>query len=269
MLILRVTEKDFMQSERFRRAVVVLAGITLLAGSPLVLAAEGGPRVLGTVVAAGKASMKAALDRWVPVDERTYPVIDGTALKTEEGTMSITMKDGAGINMSKKTDVVVGGTLSNYSMRLQLGTITFKVYEGIGLSVTTPSTTVVVQRVSSAAENTRHTSKDEISGIITHDGKETQVICLRGRFGVIPANAETRILTEGNTVGVGVGSREDAARAQVTSLSASSIPTGTVVGIYEESPKVIESTTKVITPITIPLKEVETGGLEVVSENTP
>lgn len=256
-----------MQSRRFRRAVVVLAGITLLAGSPLVPAAEGGPRVLGTVVAVGKASMKAALDRWVPVDEKTHPVVDGTALKTEEGTMSITMKDGASINMSKKTDVVVGGTLSNYSMRLQLGTIAFKVYEGIGLSVTTPSTTVVVQRVSAAAENPRRTFKDEISGIITHDGKETQVVCLRGRFGVIPANAETRILTEGNTVAV--GSREDAAQAQVTSLSASSVPTRTVVGVYGESPKVIEPTTKVIEPTTTPLKEVETGGLEVVSEKTP
>lgn len=249
-----------MQCRRFRRALVVLAGITLLASSPLVLAADGGPRVLGTVVAAGKASMKAALDRWVPVDEKTHPVVDGTALKTEEGTMSITMKDGAGINMSKKTDVVVGGTLSNYAMRLQLGTIAFKVYEGIGLSVTTPSTTVVVQRVSSATENSRRTFKDEISGIITHDGKETQVVCLRGKFGVIPANAETRILTEGSTVAV--GSPEDAAQAQVTSLSASGVPTRTVVGVYEETPKVIVSTTT-------PLKEVETGGLEVASDPTP
>jgi ferric-dicitrate binding protein FerR (iron transport regulator) len=186
-----------MQSRRFRRALVVLAGITLLANSPLALAADGGPRVLGTVVAVGKASMKAALDRWVPVDEKTHPVVDGTALKTEEGTMSITMKDGAGINMSKKTDVVVGGTLSNYAMRLQLGTIAFKVYEGIGFSVTTPSTTVVVQRVSSATENSRRTFKDEISGIITHDGKETQVVCLRGKFSVMLANTEPLILTEG------------------------------------------------------------------------
>jgi hypothetical protein len=255
-----------MQCRRFRRALVVLAGITLLASSPLVLAADGGPRVLGTVVAAGKASMKAALDRWVPVDEKTHPVVDGTALKTEEGTMSITMKDGAGMNMSKKTDVVVGGTLSNYAMRLQLGTIAFKVYEGIGLSVTTPSTTVVVQRVSAASGNPRRTFKDEISGIITHDGKETQVVCLRGKFGVIPANAETRILTEGSTVAV--GSPEDAAQAQVTSLSASGVPTRTVVSVYE-SPKVMEPTTKVIEPITTPLKEVETGGLEVASDPTP
>jgi ferric-dicitrate binding protein FerR (iron transport regulator) len=253
-----------MQSRRFRRAVVVLAGITLLASSPLALAAEGGPRVLGTVVATGKASMKAALDRWMPVDDKTHPVVDGTALKTEEGNMSITMKDGAGITMSKRTDVVVGGTLSNYLMRLQLGTITFKVYEGMGLSVTTPSTTVVVQRVSAAAEKPRRTFKDEISGIITHDGKETQVICLRGRFGVVPANAETRILTEGNTVAV--GSSGDAAQTQVTSLSASSVPTRTLVGVYEESPKVIEPT---IEPTTTPLKEVETGGLEVASDPTP
>lgn len=203
--------------------------------------------------------MQAALDRWVPVDEKTHPVVDGTALKTEEGNMSITMKDGASINMSKKTGVVVGGTTSNYLMRLQLGTIAFKVYEGIGLSVTTPNTTVVVQRVSSAAEGSRRTFKDEISGIITHDGKETQVHCLRGRFGVTPATAETRILTEGNTYAV--GSPEDADQAQSTSSSASNVPTRRVIGAYG-IPNLVESTTT-------PLKEVQTGGLEVVSEKTP
>jgi len=257
-----------MQSRRFRRAVVVLAGIILLATSPLALAAEGGPRVLGTVVAVGNASMKTALDRWVRVDEKTHPVVDGTALKTEEGNMSITMKDGVSINMNRKTDVVVGGTLSNYSMRLQSGTIAFKVYEGIGLSVTTPSTTVVVQRVSAAAENSRRTFKDEISGIVTHDGKETQVICLRGKFGVMPANAETRVLTEGNTVAV--GSSEVSGQTQYTTTATVSIPDvpTTTAAIYE-SPRIIESTTKVITPTTTLLKEVETGGQEVVSEKTP
>jgi hypothetical protein len=257
-----------MQSRRFRRALVVLAGITLLANSPLALAADGGPRVLGTVVAVGKASMKAALDRWVPVDEKTHPVVDGTALKTEEGTMSITMKDGAGINMSKKTDVVVGGTLSNYAMRLQLGTIAFKVYEGIGFSVTTPSTTVVVQRVSSATENSRRTFKDEISGIITHDGKETQVVCLRGKFSVMLANTEPLILTEGNTTPV--VSPQPVTLAPTTTLPTSGTPAAPAPTLAAyASPKVIEPITKVIEPITTPLKEVETGGLEVASDPTP
>jgi ferric-dicitrate binding protein FerR (iron transport regulator) len=259
--MLTVTEKDFMQSRRFRRAVVMLAGITLLSTGPLVLAADSSPRVLGTVVAVGKASMQAALDRWVPVDEKTHPVVDGTALKTEEGNMSITMKDGASINMSKKTGVVVGGTTSNYLMRLQLGTIAFKVYEGIGLSVTTPNTTVVVQRVSSAAEGSRRTFKDEISGIITHDGKETQVICLRGKFGVVPANAETRVLTEGNTVAV--GSPEVSGQTQYATTATVSVPDvpTTTAAVYE-SPNAFGSTTTL-------LKEVETGGQEVVSEKTP
>jgi ferric-dicitrate binding protein FerR (iron transport regulator) len=232
-----------------------------LAHSPLVQATEGGSKVLGTVVGMGDSRMKAALDRWVPVDEKSRPVVDGTALKTEKGSMSIIMKDGVSIDMSKGTDLLVGGITSNYSMRLQSGSITFKVYEGIGLTVTTPSTTVVVQRVSATSANSRRTFKDEISGIITHDGKETQVICLRGKFGVVPANAETRVLTEGNTVAV--GSPEVSGQTQYATTATVSVPDvpTTTAAVYE-SPNAFGSTTTL-------LKEVETGGQEVVSEKTP
>lgn len=249
-----------MQGRRGLQVLMVLAGAMLLMYSPLVQATEGGSKVLGTVVGMGDSRMKAALDRWVPVDEKSRPVVDGTALKTEKGSMSILMKDGVAIDMSKGTELLVGGTISNYAMQLQLGSITFKVYEGIGLSVTTPSTTVVVQRVSAAADNARRSFKDEISGIITHDGKETQVICLRGKFGVVPANAETRVLTEGNTVAVGSSEVPGQGQYATASVSTPDEPARTAA-IYE-SPKAFGSTTTL-------LKEVETGGQEVVSEKTP
>ena len=220
---------------------MLLLGITFVAYSPFLLAAEGAPRFLGTVVASGNASMKAGLDRWVPVDEKTHPVVTGTALKTEDGTMSVTMKDGASIEIGKKTDLVVGGARGNYSMQLQVGTIAFKIYEGIGLSVTTPSTSVVVQRVSGAVENARHSVKDEISGIITHDGKNTQVVCLRGKFGVMQAAAETTILTEGNTVRV--EGPQTVTRAQGAASTGSGTPAASsdIVKVYENPAKVRES----------------------------
>jgi ferric-dicitrate binding protein FerR (iron transport regulator) len=198
----------------------------------------------------------------VPVDEKSRPVVDGTALKTEKGSMSILMKDGVAIDMSKSTELLVGGTISNYAMQLQLGSITFKVYEGIGLTVTTPSTTVVVQRVSAAAGNARRSFKDEISGIISHDGKETQVICLRGKFGVVPANAETRVLTEGNTVAVGSSEVPGQGQTQYATASVSTPDEPARTAAIYESPSAFGSTTTL-------LKEVETGGQEVVSEKTP
>ena len=263
--------EDVMSSRRCKQAAMLLLGMTLLAYSPLALAAEGAPRLLGTVVASGSASMKAGLDRWVPVDEKTHPVMDGTALKTEEGTMSVTMKDGASIEIGKRTDLLVGGALSNYSMKLQQGTIAFKIYQGTGLSVATPSTSVVVQRVSDIVENTRHTFKDEINGIITHDGKETQVICLRGKFSVMQASAEATTLTEGNTVMV--ESPQTVTQAQGATASPGSgtplVSSGTV-GVYENPTKVPELTepAKARTGGEI-LQQVQTGGLEVGSESTP
>jgi hypothetical protein len=258
--------KDMMNSRRGKQAVTLLLGITFFLYSPFLLAATGTSPILGSVVATGNASMKAGIDRWIPVDQKTHPVVDGTALKTEEGTTSITMKDGVTIEMGKKTDLIVNGALGNYSMRLQQGTMAFKVYEGIGLSVTTPNTSVVIQRVSGTIEKARHTFKDEISGIVTHDGKDTQVICLRGKFSVTQANAEAWTLTEGNSV------MAESPQALTQGAAASPAGSGTpgaspgAVKAYESPAKVPELNQTKASDI---LQQVKTGGQEVASEKTP
>jgi ferric-dicitrate binding protein FerR (iron transport regulator) len=168
--------------------------------------------------------------------------------------------------MGKKTDLVVNGALGNYSMRLQQGTMAFKVYEGIGLSVTTPNTSVVIQRVAGTIEKAHHTFKDEISGIVTHDGKDTQVICLRGKFSVTQANAEAWILTEGNSV------MAESPQALTQGAAASPAASGSpgvspgVVKAYENPTTVPELNQTKTSDI---LQQVKTGGQEVASEKTP
>jgi hypothetical protein len=257
--------KDVMSSRRGRQAAMLLLGITLFFYSPLLLAATGTSPVLGSVVATGNASMKAGIDRWMSVDQKTHPVVDGTALKTEEGTTSITMKDGATIEMGKKTDLVVNGALGNYSMRLQQGTMAFKVYEGIGLFVTTPNTSVVIQRVAGTVEKAHHTFKDEISGIVTHDGKDTQVICLRGKFSVTQANAETWTLTEGNSVMA--ESSQALTQGGARSFAGSGASGAAPKVVFFENPSTVPELNQ--TKASEILQRVKTGGQEVVSEQTP
>ncbi len=143
-------ERDLKGCRRLRLAAMIMFGITSFVYCPFVLAAEGAPRILGTVVASGNASMKAVLDRWLTLNEQTHPVIDGSAFKTTEGTTSMRMKDGATFEMGKKTDFAVNGAVGNYFTKLNMGIITFKIHQGTGLTVTTPSTSVVVQRVAGA-----------------------------------------------------------------------------------------------------------------------
>jgi hypothetical protein len=252
-------ERDFKRISRPQYAAIVFLAIAFLGYAPCVVAVESVPRLLGTVVAMGKASMKTGeLDRWISIDEKTHPVMNGTAFKTEEGTTSISMKDGTVIQMGKRTDLLVNGYVGDYSMRLQLGTIAFKLYDGIGLSVTTPSTSVVVQRVSGAIEKTSHSLKDEISGIITHDGKDTQVICQRGKFSVMRAAAETLILTEGNQVVVASSAEGLAPTGGASTPGLGASGSNGIVKVYENPAKVPEL-----------LNQLNTGGLEVVSENIP
>ncbi|HVN22347.1 MAG TPA: hypothetical protein VMT71_00135 [Syntrophorhabdales bacterium] len=262
-------KRDLIGSMRLDGAFILLMGIAFLMYSALALATDSAPRVLGTTVALGKASMKAGnVDRWIPVDEKTYPITDGTVLKTEDGTMSVTMKDRASFELGKKTELVVNGVTGNYSMRLQLGTVAFRIYEGMGLFVATPSTSVVVQRVPGMVENVRQTAKSEISGIITHDGKETQVICQRGKFGVMRAAAETLILTEGSTTVVQDATAvTQSAQTTGTTTQAATQQASSPKIVFYESPNALQNTNA--NTNTILLQNVETGGTEVSSENTP
>jgi len=265
-------KRDLIGSMRLDGAFILLMGIAFLMYSALALATDSAPRVLGTTVALGKASMKAGnVDRWIPVDEKTYPITDGTVLKTEDGTMSVSMKDRASFELGKKTELVVNGVTGNYSMRLQLGTVAFRIYEGMGLFVATPSTSVVVQRVSGTAENARQRAQNEVSGIITHDGKDTKVVCTRGKFGVMRAASDTLILTTGDQL-VTDSSQAFAQPGDTTSSGVGT--TGTSSGVakaYEnpaKTPEVLSSQANTQNAPVI-LNQVTTGGQEVVSENTP
>ena len=258
-------ERDLKGSKRLKQAAMLIIGITFLVYCTSVLAAEGAPRILGTVIASGDASMKAVLDRWLALNEQTHPVVDGSAFKTAEGTTSMRMKDGATFEMGKKTDFAVNGAVGNYFAKLNTGIITFKIYQGMGLTVTTPSTSVVVQRVAGAVENVRHSVKDEISGIITYDGKETYVYCSRGKFSVMRANADALLLTEGNRTAV--GDPLAATQAQVQASDAA-MRTATPKVVFYESPNANASPGSSNTSVIL-LQKVETGGLEVSSENRP
>jgi len=238
-------------TRKVRRVLPVLIAVACLMSGPFAWAAEGGLPVLGSVIGVGAASMKTALNTWISVEGKTYPVVDGSAFKTSEGTMYIGTQDGATLELGKKTGALLRGAIRDYRMQLDIGTVGFKVYQGTGLSVKTPSTTVVVQSSSQTEEKNRRTFKDEVSGVISYDGVETRVVCLRGKFSVTPLSSDTRYLTEGNMVVIGAKQAEEQAAPSAQAAGSRRL------AVSYESP-----TTQV-------LRTVETGGLEVVSEKTP
>jgi hypothetical protein len=236
---------------KFKRVLPLLIAAACVLSAASVGAADEGPQVLGSVVGIGGASMKTALNTWMPVDAKTFPVVNGSAFKTNEGTLYIGMKDGATLELGKKTDALLKGAIKDYRMQLDIGTVAFKVYHGTGLSVKTPSTTVVVQPSWQSEEKSRQSSKHEISGVISYDGVETRVVCFRGKIAVTPTDEDTRYLSENNMMVIGgkKGGEQAAPSAQATGSRR--------LAVSYESP-----TTQV-------LRTVETGGLEVVSEKTP
>jgi len=165
--------------------------------------------------------------------------------------MYMGMKDGATLELGKRTDALLRGATKDYRVQLDIGTVAFKVYQGTGLSVKTPSTTVVVQPSWQSEEKTRQSGKDEISGVISYDGAETRVVCFRGKIAVTPTDGDTRYLTENSMVVIGGKKGEEQAAPSAQASGSRRL------AVSYESP-----TTQV-------LRTVETGGLEVVSEKTP
>ena len=244
-------ERQQKLTRKLKRVLPLLIAAACVLSAALVGAADESSQVLGSVVGIGGASMKTVLNTWIPVDAKTYPVVSGSAFKTSEGTMYIGMKDGATLELGKKTDALLRGATNDYRMQLDIGTVAFKVYRGTGLSVKTPGTNVVVQPSWQSEEKGRQSGKDEISGVISYDGAETRVVCFRGRIAVTPADGDTRYLTENNMVVLGAkkGEEQAAPNAQATGSRG--------LAVSYESP------TRQV------LRTVETGGLEVVSEKTP
>ncbi|MEW6002609.1 MAG: hypothetical protein AB1638_08200 [Nitrospirota bacterium] len=192
-----------MKIKRFNSVLSII--ITLLFYSPAALSMETSLGVLGDVVGSGNTEMKTSFDRWISITGKSYPVIDGSTLRSNEGRMSVIMKDGARMEVGKDSSVTINGSRGNYIINLINGGIVFIIPDGINFSVTTPTSIVHVHSEASRARKPILTSKNGQScitkGVVIYDGKGTKIFSINGTLMIKDTTGmAAQTLTAGNTI---------------------------------------------------------------------
>lgn len=179
-----------MMTRRFRKFVSATLVVSFLLFSQTAFSLETQLNVIGDVVADGKAEMKAAFNKWIPIKGKSYPIADGTQLKTSDGKLSVVLRDGVRIEIAKNSLVTISGSRSSYSINLDNGSLGFSVPHGVDFSVVTRTSTVTVPSAEGLIKKVSMEATENTTGVVIYDGKGTKVMSVSGRLLVKSALGE-------------------------------------------------------------------------------
>ena len=177
--------------------------------------------VLGELQSTGKVFISSSTGKWSPAMP-TYPLLQDTGIRTEDGSASIFFKDGSRVDLSRDTIVSIAGGAPNYTMHLAKGVIAFSIKPISSLSVSTPSASISVNSKDNIVQKVGYEKSSCILGVISSNEKGTEVRSISGRILVASSTAGTKTLVTGESMLVGPdsnykvyktqGSRQDRAR---------------------------------------------------------
>jgi ferric-dicitrate binding protein FerR (iron transport regulator) len=149
---------------------------------PQVLAQES--LAYGEIKASGGVLIESSNGKWLKMQD-VYPLLNETKLKTGDGVVFITMKDGSRIDLSKETEAALKAQKSAYTSNLARGTLSFKLTPSSTLTIVTPHATI------SAIPN-----PSDIHGIVSCTDKGTEVRSVSGKINV-SYNSQKKLLYSG------------------------------------------------------------------------
>jgi hypothetical protein len=160
--------------------------------------------VLGEIKSTGKVFISSSNGVWLPA-KASYPILENTGIKTEDGTAALYFRDGSRADVSKNSIASVGGSGSDFSIRLSKGVVAFNMTTTASLSVLTPASTVSVNVKNSPVQKVS-LSKERFLGAIAVTEKGTEVRSISGRISVTASAGETRIVSTGESIFIGADS---------------------------------------------------------------
>lgn len=185
----------------FHKNVSITLIVTFLLYSQAAFSSEPTFKILGDIVGSGKVEMQTAFNKWIPLSDKAYPVVNGTHLRSGDGRMSIILRDGVRMEIGKNSDIVVSGLRGNYAINLDNGSVGFSVPQGVEFAVTTPTTTVQIPSAPTMIQKVSLESQEHTRGMIICDGKGTKVTSVSGTLMVKNAiGTISQMVSSGNAV---------------------------------------------------------------------
>ncbi|MGD0885985.1 MAG: hypothetical protein ABSA46_14150 [Thermodesulfovibrionales bacterium] len=168
------------RKRRFQGTTIVLA-LTIILYGGVAFALDPSVNILGDVAGTGSAEIK-VFDRWIPVAGKAYPVADGANLRSGNGRMSITLREGVRIEMGKNSECVIfSASNSGYVVHVAKGSVDYRAPQGVSFAVTTNTSNIQGQ--------VGHEPQRNVNGAVTYDDKGTKVMMLSGSLVVKDAGA--------------------------------------------------------------------------------
>jgi hypothetical protein len=183
------------------KGIISIVTISLLLFSQVALSMETSLNIIGDVVGKGVTEMKASTNRWISVSGKSFPILDGSNLRSKDGTMSVAFKDGVRLETGKNSDFIVNGSKGNYAITLAMGSIAFTVPQGVSFSVTTPNGTIMPQTSPHTIQKVSDTPQENVRGVVLYDSKGTKVMTVSGILMVKNVKgAGVQTVTAGNSL---------------------------------------------------------------------
>ncbi|MEW6107708.1 MAG: polysaccharide biosynthesis/export family protein [Nitrospirota bacterium] len=158
--------------------------------------------ILGEIKTGGSVFIRSSNGQWAP-SGKTYPLLQDTAIRTDEGTASLYFRDGSRIDLSKDTTAVIGGSDYDYSVKLAKGIIAFNISPSASLTVSAGTAAVYANNKKGLVQKVGYDNSQRALGAVSVTDRGTEVRSISGKISVAISASGTNPLLPGETIFIG------------------------------------------------------------------
>lgn len=163
--------------------------------------AQDSSMAFGEIKASGNVQIQSSTGKWTEM-QPIYPLLKNTKLRTNDGVVMISAKEGSRIDISKDSELAIDAMGANYTVNLVKGTITFNMLPAVSFAVITPEATVSVsQQVGGSYTLTAGpgaANPSTIQGMVVRNAKGTFIRNISGKIQITHVS-NTLVLNTGET----------------------------------------------------------------------
>jgi hypothetical protein len=198
---------------------------------PVTSASAQGVLTLGEINSSGSVYIKASNDKWASASA-TYPLIQNTAIMTEDGMASLFFTEGSRVDLAKKTIAVIDGAPSEYSIKVAEGMIAFNIAPASSLLIQTSSAKVRVGGGKEIVKKVAYENNGRILGIVSVSEQGTEVKCISGSMSVNISGYKIQRISTGEKIFVSGDNKHEVLKTQA--IEGETIEKGDTVKVKTE-----------------------------------
>jgi hypothetical protein len=184
--------------------IILLAAFTLINFIPATQVTAQEPIAFGEIKAGGTVQIESSVGKWIKVQD-IYPLLKNTKLRTEDGIVFITTKDGSRIDLSRNTEASIDAANGSYTVNLVKGTLTFNMNPSESFIVMTEHAIVKASQQEGGTyplvAGVGAPAPANIQGMVFNDEDGTFVKSDSGKINVVFRDgSQPKVLTDGQTL---------------------------------------------------------------------